>query len=88
MKVLSGKKFLSKYKILFRGQLHPVHEIKTTDRGSIVSFTIFHKYLWYSYNTFLNNLKDEFYQLTVPNEKGILVDENENEVKHFRVASV
>lgn len=84
MKTLIGNK-LNGYKILFRGVEHAAHEVKTTNSGSIISFTILRKKCWYGYVTFFNNIKDEFYQLTVPKEQGYLIDKNGNKVTTFSV---
>ncbi len=60
-------------KLHFRGKEHTVHEMSTTDRGSIIRITLYHPNLWYSYNHFFNNGKDQFFQLTVPDEEGKII---------------
>lgn len=74
------------YEILFRGNLNTVDEIKTTDKGSIVSITLFRPMLWYSYTTFFNDLEDRFFQLTVPDEEAVLLKDGQR-VTHIKPAA-
>lgn len=63
-------------KLRFRGKDRPVDEMTTTDSGSIIRISLATPRCWYSHSHFFNNGNDQFFQLTVPNEEGVLIKES------------